>query len=66
MPFKYVHVPAIPFSEHAIPGDRLVKDAVMIGATQVPPVGENTHAAGNSGNVHAVPARLSALVAVRD
>jgi hypothetical protein len=66
VPFKYVHVPAIPFSEHAIPGDRLVKDAVMIGATHVPPEGENTHVAGNSGSVHAVPARLSALDAARD
>jgi hypothetical protein len=66
VPFKYVHVPVIPFSEHAIPGDRLVKDAVMIGATQVPPVGENTHVAGNSGSVHAVPARLIALDAARD
>ena len=56
----------MPFSEQAIPGDRLVKLVVMIGATQVPPEGENTHAAGNSGNVQAVPARLSALDAVRD
>lgn len=56
----------MPFSEQAIPGDRLVKLVVMIGATHVPPEGENTHATGNSGNVHAVPARLSALDAVRD
>ena len=66
VPLRYVQVPAIPFSEHAIPGDRLVKDAVMIGATHVPPEGENTHVAGNSGSVHAVPARLSALDAARD
>ena len=66
VPLRYVHVPVIPFSEHAIPGDRLVKDAVMIGATHVPPEGENTHVAGNSGSVHAVPARLSALDAARD
>jgi hypothetical protein len=56
----------IPPSEHAIPGDLLVKVVIMIGATHVAPEGENTHAAGNSGNVHAVPARLSALEAVRD
>jgi hypothetical protein len=55
-----------PFSEQAIPGERLVKLVVIIGATHVAPEGENTHAAGNSGNVHAVPARLSALEAVRD
>jgi len=66
VPLRYVHVPVIPFSEHAIPGDRLVKDAVIIGATHAPPEGENTHVAGNSGSVHAVPARLIALDAVRD
>lgn len=56
----------MPFSEQAIPGDRLVKLVVMIGATHVLPEGENTHAAGNSGKVQAVPARLRALDAVRD
>ena len=66
VPFKYVQVPVIPFSEQAIPGDRLVKAVVMIGATQVPPEGENTHVDGNSSSVHAVPARLIALDAVRD
>jgi hypothetical protein len=65
VPFKYVHVPAIPFSEHAIPGERLYV-AARIGATHAPPDGENTHVDGNSGNVHAVPARLIALDAVRD
>jgi hypothetical protein len=66
VPARYVHVPVMPPSEQAIPGDLLVKVVIMIGATHVPPEGENTHAAGNSGNVHAVPARLSALDAVRD
>jgi hypothetical protein len=66
VPLRYVHVPAIPFSKQAIPGDRLVKAMVMIGATHAPPDGENTHVDGNSGNEHAVPARLIALVAVRD
>ena len=65
VPFKYVHVPAIPFSEHAIPGER-VNVAARIGATQVAPEGEYTHDAGNSERVHAVPARLIALDAVLD
>lgn len=66
VPARYVHVPVMPPSEQAIPGDRLVKLVVMIGATHVLPEGENTHAAGNSGKVQAVPARLRALDAVRD
>jgi hypothetical protein len=65
VPFRYVHVPVTPFSEQAIPGERVFV-AAKIGATQVAPDGENTHDAGNSNNVHAVPARLIALDAVRD
>lgn len=63
-PPKYVQVPVTPLSEHAMPGERV--DVVEInGATHVAPDGENTHAAGNSAKVHAVPARLKALDAAR-
>ena len=65
VPFRYVQVPVTPFSEQAIPGEREYV-AAKIGATHVEPDGENTHATGNSGNVHAVPARFRALDAVRD
>lgn len=65
VPAKYVQVPVIPPSAHAIPGERVMVVA-SIGATHVEPDGEKTHVEGNSARVHAVPARLKALAVVRD
>jgi hypothetical protein len=65
VPARYVQVPVIPPSAHAIPGERVMVVA-SIGATHVEPDGEKTHVEGNSVRVHAVPARLNTLDVVRD